>query len=287
MNNRQTIQQSINFIESNILNELSLKEISSNVSYSTWYVSRMFHKFTDISIQSYIKKRRLSLAAIELRDTKIKIIDIAIKYNYGSQEAFTRAFYDLFKISPNDYRNKKKPIPLFCKVDLIHNQSKKGEYIMNSHKDNVQIRFIKKPARKLYYIQRNDVTNYHEFCNESDAQEIWGKLTSIPDTLSGVVCGWLDENKEDSYMWGIEFAVSFNKSYEWLKSIELPECEYALFIHPSYNEDEHDSVIQSVLDVSEQWNPKSKQYEWATDISPIYENETEEGYMVIKPIKHC
>ena len=51
-----------------------------------------------MTISEYIRNRRLSLAACELRDTKVQIVHIAFKYNYETPEAFTKAFS----------RNKKK-----------------------------------------------------------------------------------------------------------------------------------------------------------------------------------
>lgn len=285
MDSIKIVQRTVDFIELKISDELSLKMISKSVLYSPWYVSRVFKRITDISMQEYIKRRRISLAAIQLRDTNKRIIDIAFEYGYSSQEAFTRAFYSLFRISPNCYRNKKLPIPLFCKIDLTHFAFQKGETVMENHEKNVEIKFIKKPERKFYYVKRNGVTNYHEFCKQKDAEEIWGKLLSMPDTLNGIVCGWINESKEDSYAWGVEYCIDYPKSYEWLDCINLKECEYVVFIHSPYGETEHDAVIQSVWDASEKWNPKLRNYTWATDISPIYENETDEGYMIIKPIR--
>lgn len=285
MDNNKTVQQVINFIEQNILNDLSLKEIAQNVSYSPWYISRIFQKTTHVSIQSYIKKRRMSLAAIELRDTKRKIIDIAVDYGYQSQEAFTRTFCSLFQLPPNEYRQKKVPIPLICKIDVTHFEMREEKFYMKNFEKDVTVTFMKKEKRKLYYVQRKEVTNYHEFCEQPDAEELWGKLTSMPDTLSGVVCGWLNENQEDSYFWGVELPSNYDKSYDWLKEASLDKCEYAVFLHAPYEESAHDDVIQAVWNASENWNPESKQYLWAMDKSPIYENETEEGYMVIKPVK--
>lgn len=285
MDSKKTVQQIINFIEQHILNEISLKKISENVCYSPWYVSRIFHEAVYMSIQSYIKKRRMSLAAIELRDTKRKIIDIALDYGYQSQEAFTRTFCSLFQVAPNEYREKKIPIPLLCKVDIMHFENRKGNLNMEQQEKNIEVKFMKKEKRKLYYIQRKEVTNYHEFCSQPDANEIWGKLTSMPDTLSGVVCGWFNQEEEDSYFWGVEFSFDYNKFYEWLKTTYLQGCEYAVFVHSPYKESEHDCMIKSVWDASEKWDPQSHQYIWATDKSPIYENETEEGYMIMKPIK--
>lgn len=61
-------------------------------------------------MKSYIKNRRLTRAAEELKKTEISIIHIAMTYGYSSQEAFSRAFTDRFGISPNKYRRTQAPI---------------------------------------------------------------------------------------------------------------------------------------------------------------------------------
>ncbi len=58
----------------------------------------------------YVRKRRLSEAAMELAQTDEKITDIAFKYQFSSEESFSRAFKKLYGASPRDYRNTKKEI---------------------------------------------------------------------------------------------------------------------------------------------------------------------------------
>ena len=87
----EAVQKMLDWIEKNIGENLTLLKISGQVGYSPYYCSVKFHKTCGMTIKRYISGRRLALAALELRDTKERIIDIALKYGFSSQEALTRA----------------------------------------------------------------------------------------------------------------------------------------------------------------------------------------------------
>ncbi len=89
------IQKMIDWIESNLKEEFSLNELSCYMGYSPYYCSFKFHQVTGISIRRYILLRRLYLSTGELTNDR-KIIDIALDYDYSSQEAYSRAFKNVF-----------------------------------------------------------------------------------------------------------------------------------------------------------------------------------------------
>ena len=100
----------IDWIEENIGSDNILLTLSEEVNYSPWYVSTLFHDVTGTTIRSYTAARRLTRAAEEIRDTEGKILDIAVRYGYSSQEAMSRVFKETFGCTPAAYR--KDPVPL-------------------------------------------------------------------------------------------------------------------------------------------------------------------------------
>ena len=64
----------------------------------------MFPFITGVTLSEYIRRRRLTLAALELQSQDCKVIDVAIKYGYDSPEAFSRAFKNLHGIMPSSAR---------------------------------------------------------------------------------------------------------------------------------------------------------------------------------------
>ncbi|MDP1418138.1 AraC family transcriptional regulator [Peribacillus simplex] len=95
----------IKFIEDNLTNEIDFKEVARLAYCSEYHFKRMFSFLAGISLSEYIRRRRLTLAAFELKDNKIRVIDIAIKYGYSSPDSFARAFQHLHGITPSEARS--------------------------------------------------------------------------------------------------------------------------------------------------------------------------------------
>lgn len=106
--NFEIISKTINLIEINLLNNLTIKNISSQLYLSNNHLQNLFIAYTDFTIYDYIKRRRLTEAAKKLLSSNLSILDISIEYCYNSQEAFTRAFKKIFQITPAKYRKENK-----------------------------------------------------------------------------------------------------------------------------------------------------------------------------------
>ncbi len=100
----KTIETMINWVEMNLKNEPTLEKMSDYVGYSSFYCSAKFHEAVGISFKEYVIRRKLTLAAVDLRETSLRVIDIAMKYGFSSNEAFSRAFYKKFGYSPSRFR---------------------------------------------------------------------------------------------------------------------------------------------------------------------------------------
>jgi AraC-like DNA-binding protein len=98
----------IDWVEMNLMEDPSLEKMSSYVGYSAFYCSSKFHEVVGISFKEYVVKRKLTLAANDLLNTKCNIIEVAVKYGFSSNEAFTRSFYKTYHCTPIQFR---KTIP--------------------------------------------------------------------------------------------------------------------------------------------------------------------------------
>lgn len=119
MNYDDCIKKSIKYIEDNLSNKIELKDIANNVFLSKYHFHRVFHAVAGEPVAEYIRKRRLMEAADELLNTDDKIVDIAFKYQFNSQEVFTKAFKRLYGISPREFRRNRKTISIMgsrCKI---------------------------------------------------------------------------------------------------------------------------------------------------------------------------
>lgn len=104
MDSIKRMNDALNYIEENLDNEIDLKEVARLALCSEYHFQRMFSFLAGISLSEYIRRRRLTLAAFEIKNSSIRIIDIAIKYGYKSPDSFTRAFQNLHGITPSEAR---------------------------------------------------------------------------------------------------------------------------------------------------------------------------------------
>ena len=91
----------INYIEENITQQIDDGEIAKIACCSSYHFQRMFTYMAGIPLSEYIRKRKMSLAAVDLQSGNEKVIDIAGKYGYNSPTAFNRAFQSIHRISPS------------------------------------------------------------------------------------------------------------------------------------------------------------------------------------------
>lgn len=120
MNYNEKIQTTIEYIEDNLNEKISLEDLAKQTFLSKYYYHRLFHTLVGETVMEYVRKRRLTEAAKELTQSNIKIVEVALKYQFGSQEAFSRAFKRMFKISPGEFRKSKVSVLLYKQVSLSH-----------------------------------------------------------------------------------------------------------------------------------------------------------------------
>lgn len=98
------IQHAVDYIEERLQEPLSIADIASAAGFSVYHFHRLFHAVSGFTVQEYMRRRRLTEAAAMLQETEQSVLHIAVAFQYGSQEAFTRAFAACFGITPAKYR---------------------------------------------------------------------------------------------------------------------------------------------------------------------------------------
>lgn len=96
----------VKYIEENLTNSIDYTVLAKKVCCSPYEFSRIFSFMTGISVSEYIRRRKLSQVVFDIKNSDEKIIDIALKYGYESQTAFSRAFKEIHGQSPTSARKK-------------------------------------------------------------------------------------------------------------------------------------------------------------------------------------
>lgn len=116
MNMLQSMNEAMRYIEDNLAGDIDFAEAARLALCSEYHFKRMFSFLAGIPLSEYIRRRRLTLAAFELKDGSVKVIDVALKYGYGSPDSFARAFQLLHGVTPTEARSSGHPLKAYPRM---------------------------------------------------------------------------------------------------------------------------------------------------------------------------
>ena len=287
-------QKLIDWIDDHALESPSLCEISKQVGYSPWYCSEQFHRVSGMTIKEYMAKRRLSLAALALRDTDLPLIEIALEYGFSSQQALTRAFTNAFGCAPSVYRNNPTPIPLTMKKLVItpSNYIEKGDITMsNLAIPSYRIEYI--PAHRFLGVYEHTETKEGPIWPGHDCDLLCGIVQSITDfhpIVSSHTAGWKWVNGERKYFYGLGVDADYSGPVPegFILTDIIPESYYIVFSHPPFHYlSENEEVMRRVRELAWNFNPETIGYEWNETVCQDYQRHYPEvnGYQILRPVK--
>ena len=94
------LNEAIAFMEEHMAEDINYAQVAKIAQCSSFHFQRMFSYIADVPLSEYIRRRKMSLAAVDLQSGD-KIIDVALKYGYASPTAFHRAFKGVHGITPS------------------------------------------------------------------------------------------------------------------------------------------------------------------------------------------
>lgn len=227
----------IKYIESNLDNKINFDELSKITHTNLFILEKIFMFLTDMTITEYIKKRRLSKAFEEIRNTNDKIIDIAFKYQYNSASSFNRAFKQLFNITPTE-----------CRRGIGNYKIIPVEYFeMNKEKYNFDYKIKKMNATILYCYHitaksHSDLLyKIRQLYQEVKTNKRYNKFNKIG--MYGIF-----SKKENLY----HYYLGSTKYFSDLKTFEIKEKEYIEFKLISRKQEK---IVFLEEKINKQWIP--------------------------------
>jgi AraC family transcriptional regulator len=116
MDSLNSMNNAMVYIEEHLTDDIDYSEVSKIASCSEYHFKRMFSFLSGIGLSEYIRRRRLTLAALDLKDTNLRIIDVAVKYGYDSADAFSRAFHSMHGILPSEARSENTQLKAYPRM---------------------------------------------------------------------------------------------------------------------------------------------------------------------------
>jgi AraC family transcriptional regulator len=107
------LNRAMSYIEAHIDDDMALEDVAGATTYSPYHFGRLFYYIADMPLSEYIRKRKLSLAAMKLQSGNEKVIDLAVMYGYDSADNFTRAFVKQHGVTPSQARQQGVNLTIF------------------------------------------------------------------------------------------------------------------------------------------------------------------------------
>lgn len=259
-----SLNAAVDYMEEHLDQNIDFHLIAKAACLSQSYFQRVFVFVTGIPLSEYIRRRRLTLAALDLQNGTDRILDIAIKYGYNSADSFARAFQSVHGVAPSKARNMGTPLKAYPRITFT--LSIKGVVAMN-------YRFEERKGFKVVGIKKFFTTENGEnfkgipkmWCEYADKfEELLSLADDEPTGLLGV-CADMYNNGFDYWI-----AVSTTKPCpQHFSEMEISPSTWAIFeaIGPMPN------AIQEMFQrVYAEWFPTSgyvhadvPEIEWYSD----------------------
>ncbi len=274
------------YIETHLHESITIKQLSNCCYLSPSYAAKIFKELTSYTPYYYIKACRLSEAAKTLRDSDLKVIEVALDFVFDSHEGFTRAFSKQFGVLPKSYALRKPPIKWFLPYPLTI--KKEEDVTMNQF---IFTQVIERPKRKALIKRGITATEYFKYCEEVGC-DVWGILMSVKEALYEPIGMWLPDMlikpSTSKYVQGVEVPLDYdNVIPEGFELIDLPASQIMIFQGQPYDDNDFESEIMEVMDAIKAFKPALYGYEFYNKETPRFQLEPrgERGYIEGRPIR--
>ncbi|ASS68995.1 helix-turn-helix domain-containing protein [Paenibacillus sp. RUD330] len=253
------MNRALDMIENNLSGELELGGLAKEACSSPFHFQRMFSALTGCTLAEYIRRRRLTLAAQELALSDIKVVDAALKYGYGTPEAFAKAFRKTLGVTPSMAKRQGSPLIAFPKLSF--HLSLKGDVHMNYRIEKKEAFHIAGASIEVGCADGENFRRIPLFWQESGSNGMIRKVASLqPDRpIMGACVDLSPDTDRFRYMIAVEApagTLEADKTVDGVDFVEreIPASTWAVFTAVGQLPDSIQSVTRRIYS---DWFPSS------------------------------
>lgn len=227
----KNMNRALNYIEEKLTAEIDLKEVARLAFCSEYHFKRMFSFLAGIPLSEYIRRRRLTLAAFELRDDNKKVIDVAVKYGYNSPDSFARAFSQLHGVTPSEVKNNGHSLKAFPPMSF--QLTIQGGVEMNyriEEKEAFRIVGIKKRVPIIFHGVNPEIASMWESLNVDMIHELKSLSNIDPKGMISASTNFTEGRMEEKGELDHYIGVATTKNCpDCFTMLEVPASTWAVF----------------------------------------------------------
>ncbi|MCA1495419.1 AraC family transcriptional regulator [Bradyrhizobium sp. NBAIM14] len=239
-------QRALWYIESHLAEPMTLDEIAAISGVSRFHIVRAFAAAVGLPVMRYVRARRLTEAARSLAKGAPDILSLALEADYGSHEAFTRAFRDQFGATPEAVRAAACVNQLRLQEPILMD-STMLDTLAPPRFETAKAFLVAGPAERISCDNGAMIPGLWQRFN----REVADIPARVGNIAYGVCCNGDDAGNFD-YIAGVEVA-DFSDLPRRFGRIRIPEQRYAVFTH----KDHVASIRRTVNTIWNQWLPAS------------------------------
>ncbi|MEW2587200.1 AraC family transcriptional regulator [Streptomyces virginiae] len=252
----ERLNQALDHLEAGLDREIDMAEVARIAGVSEYHFRRLFSALAGMPLPVYVRRRRMTLAGAEVLAGELTLLDVAVRYGYGSGEAFARAFRSVHGIGPGEARRTGA---------VLTAQPRMSFRVVVEGSTSMRYRIVEKDSFRVVG-RKATVPLVHEGLNEAasahveslDAAAIVRMKALVGGEPEGILSAVVhltdsrEEGAEVDYWVGV--AVRPGAAAEGLDALDVPAGTWAVFD----NRGPYPSALQELWrDVFTQWFPSN------------------------------
>ena len=219
-----SLNATITYIEDHLTAEIDYAELAKIACCSVYHYQRMFAYMAGVTLSEYIRRRRMSRAAVDLQSGE-KVIDVGLRYGYQSPTAFNRAFQAIHGVAPSAVRDEGTPVKSYppLRFTIMIKGAEEMEYRIEK-RDAFRIVGLSVPLERD--IEKNFATlpqMWARVASDGTLQRLTGRMDAQPMGVLGLSCCGNEEE------WRYYIAVASTQPAGEFEEYTVPAATWAIF----------------------------------------------------------